>query len=412
MDTEGVCGSTKNEREVEMALFKKKGSLKQNGGKAFGIWWYEFSHQGTRIRESANTKNRTVAARIMAERRRSLEEGAGNIKPVKKRQTFAVASKEWLDGSKAQWSPNNYRIETTNVGHLLPHFGRKFLTDVTTADVKHYQNARLDEGASPKTINLEVSALRSVLGKLQWAKILDEGRLKMLKVGKNVGRALSEDERVRLLAACKRSRSRALHTAVLTSLHTGLRSNELRNLRWRQVDLIGRVLTVGESKTAVGTGRKVPLSQTALTALKEWRAQFPEAVPEHFVFPSERYGLSGEAGKETGKTIPYATDPTKPISSFKTAWTAARKAAGISCRWHDCRHTCITDLAEAGANDHTLKAIAGHVSNEMMEHYSHVRLEAKRAAIAAAFNKKPETASPHFSPPLGNYRSRSGHVSC
>lgn len=50
-------------------------------------------------------------------------------------------------------------------------------------------------------------------------------------------------------------------------------------------------------------------------------------------------------------------------------------------RFHDLRHQAVTELAEAGASD-TLMAIAGHLSQRMMEHYSHVRMEAKRNALA------------------------------
>ncbi len=49
--------------------------------------------------------------------------------------------------------------------------------------------------------------------------------------------------------------------------------------------------------------------------------------------------------------------------------------------WHDNRHTLITDLAESGASDQTIMDIAGHVSKQMLKHYSHIRMEAKRAAL-------------------------------
>ena len=49
----------------------------------------------------------------------------------------------------------------------------------------------------------------------------------------------------------------------------------------------------------------------------------------------------------------------------------------------DLRHTCITKLAESQASEQTLMAIAGHVSRSMIEHYSHIRMEAKRAALDA-----------------------------
>jgi integrase len=56
-------------------------------------------------------------------------------------------------------------------------------------------------------------------------------------------------------------------------------------------------------------------------------------------------------------------------------------------RFHDLRHHAITELAESGASDQTIMAIAGHVSREMLEHYSHIRLEAKRRAVEVLSGK-------------------------
>jgi len=66
---------------------------------------------------------------------------------------------------------------------------------------------------------------------------------------------------------------------------------------------------------------------------------------------------------------------------WKVAWESARKAAKVSCRFHDLRHTFISRLAESQASDSTVMALAGHVSRAMMERYSHIRMEAKRRAV-------------------------------
>jgi integrase len=98
--------------------------------------------------------------------------------------------------------------------------------------------------------------------------------------------------------------------------------------------------------------------------------------PEWYVFPF-------------GK--PYPQDPTRPITSLKTAWKTVRRKAGVQGRWHDNRHTLITDLAESGAGDETIKDIAGHVSQRMLKHYSHIRMEAKRRALESIATKPAKT---------------------
>ncbi len=50
-------------------------------------------------------------------------------------------------------------------------------------------------------------------------------------------------------------------------------------------------------------------------------------------------------------------------------------------RWHDNRHTLVTELAESGAGDEVIMSIAGHVSRAMLSRYSHVRIQAKRRAL-------------------------------
>jgi integrase len=55
--------------------------------------------------------------------------------------------------------------------------------------------------------------------------------------------------------------------------------------------------------------------------------------------------------------------------------------AGVTGRFHDARHTLITELCEAGAGDQTFMEIAGHVSPQMLKRYSHIRMTAKRAAL-------------------------------
>jgi hypothetical protein len=65
------------------------------------------------------------------------------------------------------------------------------------------------------------------------------------------------------------------------------------------------------------------------------------------------------------------------------------KSSTAGLRFHDLRHHAITELAESQASDQTIRDIAGHVSNRMLEHYSHVRMGAKRAALDALATKKP-----------------------
>ena len=62
-------------------------------------------------------------------------------------------------------------------------------------------------------------------------------------------------------------------------------------------------------------------------------------------------------------------------------WTKVRDEAKVVGRWHDNRHTLVTELSESGAGDEVIMSIAGHVSRAMLSRYSYVRMEAKRRAL-------------------------------
>jgi hypothetical protein len=94
--------------------------------------------------------------------------------------------------------------------------------------------------------------------------------------------------------------------------------------------------------------------------------------PDHYLWPACQWGRY---------------DPTKPMLKWDTAWRALRDAAGLQgLRFHDLRHTVITELAEMGVADHVLESISGHLSRRMLEHYSHIRIDAKRQALDALDN--------------------------
>ena len=58
---------------------------------------------------------------------------------------------------------------------------------------------------------------------------------------------------------------------------------------------------------------------------------------------------------------------------LREAWTAAREAAGIACRWHDLRHTCASWLAQAGVPLHTIGEFLGHSSPAVTKRYAHLQ---------------------------------------
>jgi integrase len=114
-------------------------------------------------------------------------------------------------------------------------------------------------------------------------------------------------------------------------------------------------------------------------------SRFPNRKPGDFVFPFERYG-----GKGSSKTfgfagsVSYCTGPTRPVGDWKEGWEAAKKRAGVKCRFHDLRHTGCTRMLEAGVPFSVLADIMGWSAStavRMAKRYGHIGQSARREAI-------------------------------
>ena len=77
-----------------------------------------------------------------------------------------------------------------------------------------------------------------------------------------------------------------------------------------------------------------------------------------------------------------SADPERYATDISWGWDELRKDTGVRCRLHDLRHTFATRLAENGASESTMLALMGHMSRAMLERYSHIRMAAKREAVA------------------------------
>jgi len=356
-----------------MALYKRGGT-----------WWLQFRYRGRRYQESAGTSSKTLAAEIQRKRRRAVEEAANGIRRNRDAAIlFPAATTDWLQLMEPTWAPKTYRNAVLDVGHLKAHFGSHLLVDISAKGVADYVMSRRDDGAADKTIRNELGTLRGILKHFRlWSALKDDGVRLPRGQDTDVGIALTTEQEAALIAACAASRSRSLLPAVVLALSTGLRLDEMRLLRWKQIDVANRALRVGRSKTQAGAGRAVHLNQRALQTVSAWTLQFPKRKPDHFVFPSERVGFSGN------DEIPqvFDTDPTKPITSWKTAWLRAKETAGVTCRFHDLRHTAVTRLLEAGQPFAVVADIMGWsaaTSVRMAKRYGHIGESARRQAMAA-----------------------------
>ena len=262
---------------------------------------------------------------------------------------------------------------------------------------------RKASGLSNTTVNMELGILRRILKRAKrWHFVEDE--VPRLPERRDIGRALQPEEKLRLLkVAQSRPEWETAYLASVLALNTTMRGCEVKQLRWRDLDLMDHSLVIRRSKTLAGE-RVIPLNANAYAAVMRLRERSQmllgsDLQPDWYVFPSAE-----------GYSRP---DPTKPMSGWRSAWRSLTRAIncpacgelqdpGTRCgnpkcgadlskvkssttglRFQDLRHHAITELAESQASDRTVMAIAGHVSQRMLPPYSHVRIEAKRKALDA-----------------------------
>lgn len=342
--------------------------------------WHEWI-DGVEYRESLKTTDRNEAKRKRQERVTEIKNGqAGKLS----RQHFELAIAAYLDSRDLHVEPKTYATDKERSEPLKKFFGKVPLRRITADMVADYQKQRSQEKVGEKrtignrTINLEIGLMRRVLKKYKlWTRISDN--IKMLPEGTEVGRALEADQQKKLLeTAATKKRWMTAYCAAVLALNTTMRSIEIKHLQWGRVDLFEKILTISRKTTKTDAGERViPLNRDAIWSLSQmWaravehgKEQGQDVEPEHYVF------CACES---------YQVDPTKPMKSWRSAWRSLTKKAGLKgLRFHDLRHSAITTLAESGHADHIIMAIAGHVSQKMLEHYSHIRLQAKRSAVEA-----------------------------
>ena len=411
-----------------------------------GRWfWADFSVNGLRyrvpLRDSRGRKipaddaHREMAAR--SEERVIEKAERGQLAPQKERSArlpFTQAADDYLASRKLELAASSMVKETDLSTPLKEFFGGKRLSAIKPQDVIAYREWRSTtgkqkkDGVGPALINMEVGTLRRILKRAKLWNIVGAD-IKPLKEPETIGRALTFEERTRLfrIAAQKPEWETACWAATV-AVNTTARGCELRALQWHNVDFINRTLEIPKSKTEAGV-RLVPLTGEAYEALLKLRRRaetYGPVEPSHYVFASFRSRLrlvnrKGARGGTVTDSEVSGFDPTRPMRSWRTAWRTVTRAvecpnckrlqsptdlcrnpkckadmravksplAGL--RFHDLRHTAISALGEAGTPDRVIMDIAGHVSPRMLRRYSHIQLEAKRAAIQALSNR-PQTA--------------------
>ena len=143
------------------------------------------------------------------------------------------------------------------------------------------------------------------------------------------------------------------HIAVLALIliYTGMRISELVDAADEDIDIAHQTIKVRKAKTAAGV-RVVPIADKIVPLIPIWLR--------------DKYRDS------------------KDVSQYYLAhmWKKGMKQLGMSHYSHDCRHTCVTLLTEAGVSVEIRHAIFGHARGGVEEKvYTHIQLEKMLEAV-------------------------------
>ena len=215
---------------------------------------------------------------------------------------------------------------------------------------------------SPARVNRYMAALSTALNTSirEWEWMEDNPMRKISKLKEPRGRVryLNNEEKERLLVACK-SVNKRLYLAVVLALSTGARQQEIWDLRWSNVNFETRFITFTETKN--DEFRSVPLVELGRELLLDhYRLRREDS---DIVFPSKK-----------NPAVSY---------DFRNPWKKALVIAEVEdFRWHDLRHSCASYLAMNGVPMLTIAEILGHKTLSMVQRYTHLSTEHLKEAVS------------------------------
>lgn len=198
-----------------------------------------------------------------------------------------------------------------------------------------------------------------------------------------------------------------LYPLVLTAVHTGLRDGELCGLRWDDVDLINKTLTVSRSlqridgllklktpKTKKGS-RVVTLYDSTVEVLKKLKntdrsKKLAEGIELNYVFHwDDTIVVKSNNTNEKDKIEYRPIDPHYVSEQFPKILASYKNKEGQQIipkiRFHDLRHTHATLLRKINVDAKVISERLGHSDVAFtLKTYTHVNTEMQREEVSKA----------------------------
>jgi integrase len=343
-----------------MGLYRKK--WRNNAGRAAinPVWQISAMVDGRQICKSTGVTNKRMAQQRYDIWKAEIAQGQFNL--LKKAPKLGDWAEKYL---KTVEHLNTRRRYGSSKANLVSFFGEGAQLDhISTARIEQFKQQRREEGVKGSTINRDLRFLAQLLKQAERERCLARSPFDLMKFFLNESRdrrkphILTWEEQATLLAVA----SPRLRALIVLGVETGMRTGEMLNLRWKEVDLLKDELQVGTSKTSAGI-RAVPISSHCKAELLRWRNLIGPEFSE-WVFPNlenRRHPLQ-RAGRK--------------------AWANTLKKAGLSFfPIYHLRHTFASRLTAAGVSPLTIAQMLGHSSTQIVPRYAQVMDQNRLDAI-------------------------------
>ena len=353
-----------------MTRARGEGSIRQRAdGRWEGRYWTHDGH-----RRSVFGKTRTEASGKLRAALQKVERG---IDPVPASGLLEAYLPAWLEAVRPSLKPQTASSYARIVRlHLIPHLGRTRMDRLTPLQIQQLYARLLVAGLSAKTVRNVHGVLHRALERaVDWGQ-LPSNVADLVDLPRLPDREMEVFDKGEVLAIISATQGDPLEVLYLLALTIGLREGELLALRWRDIHLPARRLSVTGSieretrrradPKSRASRRTVQLSSRLVEALCRHRDAQGPVLPSAWVFPA-----------------PDGRPMSEPALWHR--WRRVTEMAGVRpLRFHDCRHTAATHMLARGVDVKTVSAILGHAKPSVtLNIYAHFVQEMQDRAVAA-----------------------------
>lgn len=321
------------------------GSVYQRGK----TWWVTYYVNGCQVWESAKTKDKAEARKLLQGRIGQRAEGKLVVGADK------VAFEGLLDLVEREYQENNRKTVKQIRQHrkrLAKCFAGKRAVEITVADILAFRAKRQAEGASNAEINRETSTLRRAFHLALEAELLVRMPHFPKKLEESAPRAgfFEVEELQAILPPLPEPFKAPVSFAYLTGWRF---ASEVLTLQWRNVDFETGTVRLDMGSTKNKGGRVIYMTEQLRTLLEEQR-QKTLAVQ-----------------RETGQIIPFVFHREgQRLTKYDRVWHQACQAAGLPGKIvHDFRRTAVRNMVRAGIPERVAMQMAGHKTRSVFDRY-------------------------------------------